>query len=148
MTSFGKKFVAPPDTLQYKVVAMRSSKYTLAATELLLIFPAVLFMAALFIRNVQPEQYEPAHTAQQIVLWYAARTRLGLWIFLIALPLTVLVTGSVTLFRRWNNEVQLRLGTRQALWVLGTHLTTAIIAAATLTAGGILAIVALHVLTD
>jgi hypothetical protein len=42
----------------------------IAATELTLIFPAALFMTALFVRNLQPQQYEPAHTAQQIVMWY------------------------------------------------------------------------------
>ena len=41
----------------------------LAATELALIFPAALFMTALFVRNLQPPQYEPAHTAERIVTW-------------------------------------------------------------------------------
>ncbi len=72
---------------------MRPPKYTLAAMEVLLIFPAALFMAALFLRNVQPPQYEPAHSAQQIVNWYAGSPRIGLSAFLVALPLTVLVTG-------------------------------------------------------
>ncbi|MBV9155057.1 MAG: hypothetical protein JO097_02270, partial [Acidobacteriaceae bacterium] len=88
---------------------MRLPKYALPTTELLLIFPAALFMTALFMRNVQPVQYEPAHTAQQIVNWYAARPRIGLWIFLCALPFTVLVTGCATLLRRWTNQPDLRL---------------------------------------
>lgn len=49
---------------------MKLTKYanaSIATIELLLVFPAVLFMTALFMRNVQPEQYEPAHSAQQIV---------------------------------------------------------------------------------
>ena len=127
---------------------MRISKYAIAATELFLIFPAVLFMAALFLRNVQPQQYEPAHMAQQIVTWYAARPRIGLWVLLIALPLTVLVTGCATLLHRWSDELELRRAARQALSAVRTHLATALVAAATLAAGGILAIVALHVMSD
>ncbi len=131
----------------YKVL-MRLPKYTIPATELLLIFPAALFMAALFLRNVQPPQYEPAHTAQQIVTWYAGRPHIALWGFLIGLPLTVLATGCATLLRKWSNEVQLRQAARQSLAVLKAHLATVIIAGATLTAGGVLAIVALHLATD
>ena len=127
---------------------MRLTKYTLAITELLLIFPAALFMTALFVRNVQPPQFEPAHTAQQIVTWYAMRPRTGLWGLLIALPLVVLVTGCATLVRRWSADPELRLAARHTRAALQPHLTTVLIAGATLSAGAILAVVALHVLTD
>jgi hypothetical protein len=123
-------------------------KRAIAATELLLIFPATLFMTALFVRNLQPLQYEPAHTAQRIVTWYAARPRIGLWGLLIALPLTVLVTGCVTLLRSWSAEAELRQATRQTLAAIRAYLATLLVAGATLTAGGILAIVGLHMLTD
>jgi hypothetical protein len=82
---------------------VKAIKRTIATTEVLLILPSVLFMTALFVRNLQPLQYEPAHTAQQIVDWYAARPRVGLWLLLTALPLAVLVaprccaTGTTTL---------------------------------------------------
>ena len=134
-------------TLIYKVL-MKTKRYAIATTELLLIFPAALFMAALFVRNLQPLQYEPAHTAQQIVDWYAVRPRIGLWGLLIGLPLVVLVTGCGTLLRRWSNEAELRLAARHTLAALVAHLATVLIAGATLAAGGFLAIVALHVLTD
>ena len=127
---------------------MNIAKRAIAATELLLIFPAALFMTALFVRNLQPLQYEPAHTAQRIVTWYAARPRIGLWVLLIALPLAVLVTGCGTLLRRWSDEVELRQATRQTLAAIRAHLATLLVAGATLTAGAILAIVALHMLTD
>ncbi|MFZ0590872.1 MAG: hypothetical protein WAM39_10335 [Bryobacteraceae bacterium] len=127
---------------------MKFPKYAIATVELLLVFPAVLFMTALFARNVQPQQYEPAHSAQQIVDWYAARQVTGLWVFLIALPLTVLVTGCVTLVRRWSEDAELREAARRTFATLGAHLATVLVAGATLSAGGILAIVALHVLTD
>jgi hypothetical protein len=115
---------------------------------MLLVFPAALFMVALFLRNVQPPQYEPAHTAQQIVTWYAGRPRIGLWGLLIALPLTVLVTGCATVLLRWSDEAELRQAARHTLAALRAHLATVMVAGATLTAGGILGIVALHVLTD
>jgi hypothetical protein len=127
---------------------MTLSKYTIAITEVLLIFPATLFMTALFLRNVQPLQYEPAHMAQQIVSWYAGRPRIGLWGLLIALPLTVLVTGCATLARRWSNEIELRQAARHTLAALRGHFATAMVAGATFAAGGILAIVALHLVTD
>jgi hypothetical protein len=134
-------------TLRYKV-SMRIPKYTIPIMEMLLAFPAALFMAALFLRNVQPAQYEPAHTAQQIVTWYAGRPRIGLWGLLIALPLTVLITGCATLLRSWRDEVELRQAARHTLAAVRAHLATVLVGGATLTAGGILAIVALHVLTD
>jgi hypothetical protein len=100
------------------------------------------------VRNLQPLQYEPAHTAQQIVAWYSARTHIGLWLLLIALPLAVLGIGSGTLLRLWNRDAALRESTRAALAIVRANLATLFTAAATLAAGGILAIVALHVLTD
>ena len=127
---------------------MQTLKRAIAATELILIVPAALFMTALFVRNVQPLQYEPAHTAQRIVMWYAARPHVGLWVFLIALPFVVLVTGCATLLRSWNDDVQLRQAAAQVFTALRAHLAMVFVAAATLTAGGVLAIVTLHVLTD
>jgi hypothetical protein len=127
---------------------MNLPKRAIAATELLLIFPAALFMASLFVRNLQPLQYQPAHTAERIVMWYAVRPRIGLWGLLIALPLAVLVTGCGTLLRSWSDEVELRQAARQTLAAIGAHLATLLVAGATLTAGGVLAIVALHMLTD
>ncbi len=134
--------------MQYKVIVMNATKRTIAAAELLLIFPAVLFMSALFVRNLQPQQYEPAHSAQRIVMWYSSRPHFGLWVLLIALPLAVLVTGGAALLRSWNDDAGLRQAARQTLASVRAHLATLLVAAATLAAGGILAIVALHVITD
>ena len=127
---------------------MKSIHRSIAAFELLLIFPAALFMAALFARSVQPVQFEPARTAQRIVGWYAARTHLGLWLLLIALPLAVLVTGSISLVRNWRGDASLREAARSALGALRSHLATFLVAGATAVAGGILAAIALHLLTD
>jgi len=127
---------------------MNIAKRAIAAMELLLVFPAALFMMALFVRNLQPLQYEPARSAQRIVDWYAVRPHVGLWGMLIGLPLAVLLTGCSALLRNWSRDAQLRQATWQTLSAVRAHLATLLIAGATLTAGGILAIVALHVLTD
>ena len=86
-------------------VSLSTIKRTIAATEVLLIFPAALFLAALLVRQAQPERYEPAHTAQRIVAWYAARPW-TLWVLLIALPFAVLASGSATLLRGWNDDAE------------------------------------------
>jgi len=127
---------------------MNIMKRAIAATELLLIFPAALFMTALFVRNLQPLEYEPARTAERIVTWYSGRPHIGLWVLLIALPLAVLITGCGTLLRNWRDDVALRQAARQTLAAIRAHLAMLLVAGATLTAGGILAIVTLHVLTD
>ena len=113
-----------------------------------LVFPAALFMTALFVRDVQPPQYEPAHTAQRLVDWFAARPFLGLDVFLIALPFAALIIGCATVLRRWRSDAELRRGARETFAVVRAELATLLIAVATLMAGGILAIVALHVATD
>jgi hypothetical protein len=139
--------IAKLNALQYKVI-MKSIKSTLAATEVLLVLPAALFLSSLFVRNLQPQQYEPARTAQRIVDWYSARPHVGLWVLLIALPFAVLVIGALTLLNAWKAEADLRQSTRQLVGAMRAHFAILLVAIATLTAGGILAIVALHVLTD
>jgi hypothetical protein len=123
-------------------------KRAVAATEVLLILPAMLFMTALFVRNLQPLQYEPARTAERIVVWYSERPQVGLWVLLMALPFSVLVSGCATLLHRWKHEIGLPEAVRQTLAIIRAHLLTLFVAAATLAAAGVLAIVAIHALTD
>ena len=47
---------------------MNSTRRVIAATQALLIFPAILFMCALILRQMSPLQHEPACMSQQIVL--------------------------------------------------------------------------------
>jgi hypothetical protein len=117
----------------------------IAALELVLIFPAALFMTALVVRELQPLQYEPAHSAQQLVMWYAGRIW-TLWVLLLALPLTVLVTGCAMLRHRWNVEFAPPHTARQSLAVLRAHPATLLVAATTFAAAVILVIVVLHML--
>jgi hypothetical protein len=139
---------------------MRSITRLLAALELLLIFPAALFMTALVVRELRPLPYEPAHTAQWIVMWYAGRMW-TLWVLLLALPFAVLVTGCVTLLRGLapsppvrvnsmteNRAVESPNTARQSLAMIRTHPATLTIAATTLAAAVILVIVALHMLAN
>ena len=123
-------------------------KRAIAATEVLLILPAMLFMTALFVRNLQPLQFEPARTAERIVTWYSERPHVGLWILLMALPFSVLVGGCGTLLHSWKDEVGLREAVRQTLAIFRAHVLTLFVAAATLAAAGVLAIVAVHALSD
>lgn len=128
--------------------ALNSLRPVIAATELLLVLPAVLFMVSLFARNLQPTQYQPAHAADQIVAWFAASPRVGLWILLIALPFTVLTTGGLVLLKNWRSDPELRRIARETFGAFRGHLAILCVAAATLSAGAILAIVSLHLITD
>jgi hypothetical protein len=119
----------------------------IAVMELVLIFPAVLFMTALVLRNLQPLQYEPARSAQQLVMWYAGRMW-TLWFLLLGLPLIVLVSGCAELLRSYNRDIVLPLASQKSLAMVRTHLSSLFIAATTLVAGVILAIVVLHVLAN
>lgn len=117
---------------------MNFTKRSILVAQLLAIFPSVLFMGALAVRMLQPIQNEPAHTAQQIVMWYAARMW-TLWLLLILLPLAVLVTGCATLAWRWRDEMKQAAGRK-----LAAIPAERAIAAMTVTAAVILAIVGLH----
>jgi hypothetical protein len=134
-------------TLHYKV-SMNKIKRAIAITELFLVFPAALFMTALFVRNIQPAPYEPAQTARRLVEWFSARPFLGLDIFLIALPLAAFVIGGATLLRCWRRDAALRQAALDTLAIVRAHAAPLLIAAATLISGCILAVVALHMITD
>jgi hypothetical protein len=127
---------------------MTTLKRAIATTEWLLVFPGALFMTALVARNLQPPQYEPAHTALQLVDWFSARPHLGLDLFLVAMPFAAFVVGCATLLHGWNGDAEFRQATRATLAAARAYLATLLTAAATLTAGAILAIVVLHVITD
>ena len=126
---------------------MDANKRIIAATELVLIFPAALFLTAVVARHLQPLQYEPAHTAQQIVTWYTVRYW-TLWALLIGLPFAALLTGCVTLLRNANVGAEERQAAGQPSAAIRTPLSTRMIPAATLAAGLILGVVILHMLAN
>jgi hypothetical protein len=120
----------------------------IAAAEWLLILPAVLFMTSLFARNVQPPGFEPADTARRVVEWFSHSPRLGLQTFLIALPFAAFAIGCITAVGRWRSDAMLRQAARETLAAVRAHLASLLISGATLAAGCILAIVALHMITE
>jgi hypothetical protein len=126
---------------------MRPAERLVAASQLLLICPAVLFMGSLVVRNLSPLQNEPAHTAQQIVMWYAGRMW-TLWALLIASPLGVLVTGCIMFARSRSKDVGLPKAAQQMLAAIHANRAMLIVAVMTLTAGAILTIVVLHMLAN
>jgi hypothetical protein len=115
----------------------RTGVNLLAAGGLALIFPALLFLAAVVVRYVPPM----AEPAQRVVMWYATRTW-TLWVLLIALPLAALITGGVKLL--WNVGAS---NSRPALLV-ATAGPARLIVVETVTAGMILTVVILHMLAN
>jgi hypothetical protein len=119
----------------------------IAVVGLVLIFPAALFMTALALRNLQPLQYEPARSAQQLVMWYAGRMW-TLWVLLLGLPFIAVVSGCAELRRSWRRDIVLPLTSRKSLAMVRARLASLFIAATTVIAGVILVIVVLHVLAN
>ncbi len=124
------------------------ARRSLAALEWLLVLPAALFMAAIFLRNVQPPPYQPAEAARWVVGWFSARPILGLDVLLCAMPLACLVIGCVAAARRWSADAVLRRDALDMLALARAHASALLVAAATLASGCVLAIVALHMMAD
>ena len=126
---------------------MRAKPTFAAAAQLLLMFPAILFMGALVVWQLSPLQQEPAYTAHRIVMWYAARMW-TLWALLITLPFVVLVTGFLTLLQNWSDDTELPQAAQQRLAAIRANRPMQFVAAITVTAGVVLVIVALHMLAN
>ena len=135
------------ETLCSKVKGLMNTKRALAAAQLLLMFPAILFMAALVVRQLSLLQHEPAYTAQPIVIWYSGRLW-TLWVLLIMLPFAVLVTGCATFLRSWSLDPGLPQRLQQGLAAIHADRAMLFVAAMTLTAGVVLVIVAMHMLAN
>jgi hypothetical protein len=129
-------------TLWYKVI-VKTINRTIALIELLLVFPAALFMAALFLREVQPL----AQTGR-LVDWFSHHVVLGLDVFLIAMPLAAFVIGCAIVLRGWRKDMEFRQASLEIFTTARAHVASLLIAGVTLMAGGILAIVAMHMITE
>ncbi len=127
--------------------SLRTLKRITVGIQLLLISPAALFMTSLLARRVDAPLNEPARTAQQIVEWYSANLW-TLWVLLIALPITVLALGCATLLGSWDEQADPRLAVRRLGGAIRSQPLTMLIAAASLTAGCMLAFVILHMLAN
>ncbi|MGH7741548.1 MAG: hypothetical protein ACRENS_05945 [Candidatus Eiseniibacteriota bacterium] len=104
-------------------------------------------MSALIVRALQPQRFEPARSAAQIVNWFAAR-RWTMDLLLVALPLTAFILGSVALLRAWRADADLSAAATRTLTAIRAHWEALLILAATLAAAGILTVVGVHVITD
>jgi Na+/phosphate symporter len=109
----------------------------IATLELVLIFPAALFLISVVARHI--EFIGPP--ARQIALWYAYRFW-TLWVFMISLPLAALLMGCVTLLIKGGSEEQQTIGQRLA--TIHKSIPELIVALSTLAAAVILVIVAVH----
>lgn len=118
----------------------------IAAWALALVGPAVLFVAALFLRQVPPPESEPARTAERIVTWYATHPQLALWVLLLLLPLAAFLLGSAALMRTWGDNPQLQYYTWRALAAIPAHWPAVSIGGATLLAAGVLAMITPHLM--
>jgi len=122
-------------------------KRALAAAHLLLISPAVLFLVAVLVQRLQLLRNEPAHIAQHIVRWYAERMW-TLWILLLAFPLSVLISGCLSLL--WDSTAggQIASLPQKALAALHPVGARTSVAVTTLTAAVIVGVVILHMLAN
>ena len=125
---------------------VRTLTRLVAATQVALIFPAVLFLTAVLVGTGDPPQYDLARIAQRIVMWYEGQW--ALWLLLLALPFAVLVSGCATLRRCWHGDVELPQAARRSLAAIPAPLATLVVAWTTLTSAGILTIVVLHMLAN
>jgi len=109
-----------------------------------LVGPAVLFVTALFLRQVPPAHREPARSADRIVSWFAAHPQLSLWVLLLMLPFGAFVLGSVALVRTWADNPQLQYYTWRALAEIPEHWPAMSIGGATLLAAAVLVTMTAH----
>ena len=120
----------------------------IAALALALVFPAILFVVALFLRQVASPESEPARSAERVVAWYAAHPQLSLWVLLLLFPLSAFFLGSAALLRTWGDNPQLRYWAWRALTEIPEHWPAVSIGGATLLAAGLVAMITAHLLRE
>ena len=133
--------------LRYKAL-MSLTNDVIAVWALALICPAVVFVTALFLRQLRPVDSEPARTAERIVTWFAAHPQLGLWVVLLLLPLSAFILGSAALLRTWGDNPQLRDFTWRALAAIPAHWPAVSIGGATLVSAGVLTMITAHLMRE
>ena len=119
-----------------------STKRNIHAAQSLLMFPALLFMGALLVRDLAPSYSVAAATAGLVVNWYA-QGLWTLWVLLSLLPMAALVMGGVTLY--CNAAMGTESGSPLQRWLARADGATQSVAAITLTAAIVLSVVGAHV---
>ena len=64
------------------------------------------------------------------------------------MPLAAFVVGCATVLRSWRSDAELRRAALEMFATARAHVASLLIAGATLMAGGILALVAMHLITE
>jgi hypothetical protein len=114
----------------------------IAALAMALVFPALLFVAALFLRQFRRADAAPARVAERVVSWYSAHAQLGLWVLLLLMPLAAFVLGSAALLRTWAENADLRYFSWRVLAAIPAHWPAELVGAATVVSGYVLAMMA------
>ena len=122
---------------------MKMVKRVIATTELVFIIPATLFMIALFMREVQPMMQTGL-----LVDWFSHHTFFGLYVFLIAMPFSALIIGSIALLKIWQNDYELRQTALKIMSTARANITMILITLLTFSSISILTLVALHMMTE
>jgi hypothetical protein len=117
-----------------------------AGWTLVLVSPAILFLAALFVRQVTPPASPLTRTSERIVKWYASHPQLALWGLLFFLPLSAFVLGLVALLRTWEGNPQLRYWVSRTLEELPKHWPAMSIGGATLVSMGLLVMITAQIM--
>ena len=123
---------------------MGLTNQVIAACAFALVGPAILFMAALFLRQVPPPDSEPARTADRIVRWYAAHPQLALWVLLLLLPMATFILGSAALLRTWGENPKLQYWAWRTLAEIPEHWPAVSIGGATVLSAIVLAMITSH----
>lgn len=129
--------------LLYKAI-MGFTNDVIAALAVALLCPAVLFLTALFFRQVAPPESKPARRAERIVTWYAAHPQLALWVVLFLLPLSAFILGSAALLRTWGDNPRLQDVTWRALAAIPAHWPAMSIGGATLLSAALVVTITAH----
>ena len=108
---------------------------------------AGLFMSALVVRSLPPLLSEPAFSAQRIVMWYAGRNW-TLWVLLLAMPLTRLLTGCAGLLGNWMGAPGPQQAAHHPFALLHRSPLELFVAMQTLLAGVFLAVAVVHMLMN
>ncbi|HEY6345937.1 MAG TPA: hypothetical protein VIY49_31000 [Bryobacteraceae bacterium] len=116
---------------------MRTTITRAAVMQLVMLFPATLFLSSVLVAKGDPPQYDLALFAQHIVTWYSTRGW-TLFVLLLGLPFAVLVTGCITLFAAPDHNVP----------AMRPSLATILVSWATLTSAAVMGIVVLHMLAN
>lgn len=117
----------------------------IAACAFALVSPALLFVAALFVRQVCPPDSEPARLSVRIVSWYASHPQLALWVLLLLCPLSAFVIGSATLLRTWGENPKLQYWAWRVVEEIPEHWPAMSVGGATIVAFGLLVMITAHV---